>query len=120
MEGGWLGEAIDIENVDAVEHLRQDVFGGLPEEPLKHLGEAETCWLLREPVYADSWWVTEDGDAHDYGVRSGLRTLRTFEALQHIVADGDLRPDQALALMRAMVGAGRNLLYVPSTAAEFG
>ena len=46
--GGWLGDPIEITDMGAqraVEHLRRDVFGGRPVEPLKHLGEAQTCYL---------------------------------------------------------------------------
>ena len=121
VDGRWLGEVIELEgHEEAVERMRLGVFGGMPEEPLKHLGEAQTCYLIRHlSEFEDSWWVTEDGDAYDFGVRSGMQTLRTFEVMQHMVADGDLTAEAALALMRAMEEAGRALLHVPQRPSSF-
>ena len=114
-----LGLARD-RHEEAVERMRLGVFGGMPEEPLKHLGEAQTCYLIRHlSEFEGSWWVTEDGDAYDFGVRSGMQTLRTFEVMQHMVADGDLAADAALALMRAMEEAGRALLHMPQRPSSF-
>jgi len=48
---GWLGQPIEVDNpamVAKVEHLRRDVFGGSSVEPLKHLGEPQTCYLVHE------------------------------------------------------------------------
>lgn len=45
---GCLGEPVEIagEDVQRVEHLRRDVFGGRAQEPLKHLGESQTCFFV--------------------------------------------------------------------------
>lgn len=117
---GWLGETVEMDgHEEAIEGVRQGVFGGLPEEPLKHLGEAQTCFLIRNvPEYADAWWVTEDGDAYAYGKRTGMQTLHTLGVMQAIVADGDLTAQAALGLMRAMEAADRNLLCMPKDASE--
>src|SRR5699024_9731626 len=47
-EAGWLHEPVEVVGDDAndhVEHLRRDVFGGDPDVPTMHLGEAQTCYL---------------------------------------------------------------------------
>lgn len=46
---GWLGEPIEILrqiDVEAVEILRQNVFGGPPRRPTQHLGKAQNCHII--------------------------------------------------------------------------
>ncbi|MGA5060184.1 hypothetical protein ACPB99_22455 [Streptomyces pseudogriseolus] len=47
---GWLGEPIELctdAEIALADRLRRAVFGGLPTEPLRHLGEAETLALIQ-------------------------------------------------------------------------
>lgn len=113
IKSGWLGEAIEISDPAdrrQVEHLRRDVFGGTPQEPTKHLGEAQTCHLIKEVVeWHGSWWVSDDGDALDYARKQHITTLETIDIVRHIVADGDLTAQQAWDLMQEIHGSGREL-----------
>jgi len=115
---GWLGEPIEIDDESAValvEHLRIDVFGGTTNRPTKHLGEAQTCFLLREdPTWVGSWWVSDDRDSLEFARRQGIHTRETIDIVAGIVADGDLTAGHGLELMRSMVDAGRTL-RLPST-----
>ena len=48
---GWLDEPVEItaeRDVQRVNRVRRAVFGGTDDEPLKHLGEAETCFVIKE------------------------------------------------------------------------
>jgi hypothetical protein len=111
--GGWLGDPIEITDMGAqraVEHLRRDVFGGRPVEPLKHLGEAQTCYLLRDDRrWQGCWWVSDDRDALRFARAQGLTTRETIDVVAGCVADGDLTAGEAFALMQAMADAGRAL-----------
>lgn len=56
---GWLGEPIKITEpsaIEAVERKRRIVFGGLPTELRKHLGEAQTCYLMSEVAEFSGAW----------------------------------------------------------------
>jgi hypothetical protein len=110
---GWLGEPVQIDEPDAVtgvEHLRRDVFGGTATQPLKHLGEAQTCFLLRgDKKWQGAWWVSDDRDALDFARFQGITTLETIDVVRHLVADRDVQVHQALDMMRAMAGSGRHL-----------
>jgi hypothetical protein len=98
---GWLGEPVQIDGPDAVtgvEHLRRDVFGGTATQPLKHLGEAQTCFLIhRDARWQGAWWVSDDRDSLE------------FARLRHLVADGDVSAASAFDVMRGMISAGRHL-----------
>ncbi len=119
--GGWLGEPVQIDDPDAVarvEHLRRDVFGGSSTEPLKHLGEAQTCYLVREVrLWKGAWWVSDDRDAVEFARGQGITTLETVDVVRHLVADGDVSTSSAFDIMRSMVGAGRHL-RMPQKAAD--
>jgi hypothetical protein len=108
-----LGEPIEIDDESAialVEHLRIDVFGGTARRPTKHLGEAQTCFLLREdPRWVGSWWVSDDRDSLEFARRQGIHTRETIDMVAGIVADGDLTAELGLDLMQRMVDAGRAL-----------
>ncbi|MFT3860589.1 hypothetical protein [Micropruina sp.] len=119
---GWLGDPIEISDREAVsvERIRRVVMGGHSAKPLQHLGEAQTCHVIRTVAeFADSWWVSDDHDAVEYAKRQGILTYRTVDVMRMIVADGDLDAEQALALMRSMQAAGRSL-FVPDIARELG
>lgn len=101
---GWLGipiEIVDATAIEAVERKRRIVFGGSVAEPRKHLGEAQTCYLLAE-------------DAFEHAVDLGIQAYRTIDIMRHIVADGDLTSVQAFGIMQAMTTRQRSL-FVPPT-----
>lgn len=112
-DAGWLREPVEVVGDDAndhVEHLRRDVFGGDPDVPTMHLGEAQTCYLLKEvPAWRGSWWVSDDGDALDFARKQGFTTLETIDIVKHVVADGDLTAQAAWDLMQEMADHGRAL-----------
>ena len=117
---GWLGAPVELDHDAAitVDRIRRVVFGGDSTQPLKHLGEAQTCYAIRHLTeFTDAWWVSDDRDAVEYARRQSIQTYRTLEVMQMIVADGDLTAQAALLLMNEMVAAGRSL-FVPDTARE--
>ena len=91
------------------------VLGGSLDRPLQHLGEAQTCYVIRHiPEFKGCWWVSDDRDSLEYARGQGIQIYRTVDVMRMIVADGDLRSVQALDLMRGMQAAGRNL-FVPGS-----
>lgn len=107
---GWLGEPIELDDKGRVEHLRTAVFGGRRSEPFKHLGEAQTCYLVHEVAeWRGSWWVTDDRDALDFARAQGVLTLETIDIVRGIVADGDLSQRQGFDLMHQMARQDRGL-----------
>lgn len=79
LDGGWLGEAIEVFD-DDVEKIRRHAFGGPTAQPRKHLGEAQTCVLiLNHAEFAGSWWLSDDTDAVEYAQRRGITTYRTID-----------------------------------------
>jgi len=111
VDSSALGEPIEITDVERVERIRRAVFGGTAREPKKHLGEAETCFLIdNDEAFAQSTWLTDDRDAYDFARQRGIHTLDTFEVLLMVVADGDLTPAEAHDLQRKMLDADRTPL----------
>lgn len=107
----WLGEPIEITDERAVAHverLRRDVFGGTSSQSLQHLGELQTCYLLLDvEPWRGSWWVSDDQETVRFGKRQGFVVLETIDVMRHLVAEGDLRAEGAMALMESMQDAGR-------------
>lgn len=105
----WLGEPIEVDD-DQVEPVRRFAFGGKVNEPLKHLGEAETCILItNHPDYQQSWWLSDDADAVEYARGRGIATYETIDIFQALVADGDITAEHAFDLMKLMDNRERNL-----------
>lgn len=107
-----LGEPIDVpsEFNELIESIRINVFGGLPAQPRRHLGEAQSCVILTAVhEYRGSWWVTDDVDAYEYAKRKNMFTYRTRDVFAHLVADGEVTAQEALTLMRDMQEQGRGL-----------
>lgn len=101
-----LGEVIridDPEEVAAIERKRRVVFGGAADEPLKHLGEAQTCHMLQtDPTWAGAVWVTDDREASRYAEQQGLLTRGTVDLFRAMVADADLTAVKAHAHLLAI------------------
>ena len=118
---GWLGEPIEITSdveIRRVDQVRRAVFGGTDDEPLKHLGEAETCFLIKERAeFAESWWLSDDQEAVRYARFQHITTYETLDLMTIAVVNGDIVAQQAYDLMLAMADKGRNL-RLPSSARE--
>jgi predicted nucleic acid-binding protein len=109
---GWLGEPIEITDaseVKAVERVRRSVFGGEARAPLKHLGEAQTCFLIKNRVeFKGARWVSDDHESLRYARRQGLDVSETIDLVHEAVLNGQLTPAQGHELMEAMVDEGRH------------
>jgi hypothetical protein len=120
-KSGWLGKQIEITtelDVQNIEQLRRTVFGGTPEEPLKHLGEAQTCYVIRAwEEFAGSWWISDDRESLRYARRQGLITRETLDLVKIAVANDDMRAVDAFKMMTHMVNRGRRL-RCPRTVAD--
>lgn len=118
---GCLGEPVEItseKDVQRVNRVRRAVFGGTDAEPLRHLGEAETCHvILNWTEFAGSWWISDDAEALRYARRQGITTRETVDLMSSAVADGDADADDAFLLLQTMADEGRSL-RLPASAEE--
>lgn len=109
----WMGEPIEIteeSDIARVEVIRRDVFGGASTDPLKHLGEAQTCFLLKEkPQWRGACWVSDDVDALTFARRQGLVVRETIDVVMVIIQDGDLSVQEGWELMQEMIDHDRGL-----------
>lgn len=70
-------EISDPEEIQQIQLLRRTVFGGLPDDPLSRLGEAETWHVLRKwRAFADSTLITDDPILLRYAQRCRVRVRR--------------------------------------------
>jgi hypothetical protein len=114
---GWLGEPIAISAGQSkrVEAIRVAALGGAPNEPLKHRGEAETCFVIKEIVGGtQSVWITDDEAAYDFGKQLGILTWDTRTTLEHLIADGVLTATGAFDLLLEMLDADRYPRRLPT------
>jgi hypothetical protein len=117
---GWLGAPIEIDDpqeADQVERIRRAVFGGSGSEPLKHLGEAQTCHVIRNwKEYAGSYWITDDRDALDYARRVGITARDTADLISEGISDGCCTRSDGYELLCLMRARGRKLRVPPHQA----
>ncbi|MGH3885911.1 MAG: hypothetical protein ACRDSZ_04950 [Pseudonocardiaceae bacterium] len=117
----WLGEAIEISSepdVRKIERIRRAVFGGTDDKPLKHLGEAQTCYVITNwTALAGSWWISDDGEALRYARAQGITTRETVDLVSVAVVNGDIDAQDGLILLQQMVDLGRRLRLPDSVAA---
>ncbi|GAA0435330.1 hypothetical protein Acor_75570 [Acrocarpospora corrugata] len=110
---GWLGEPIEIDDpamIQRIEQIRRAAFGGSAREPLRHLGEAQTCFLiLNRAEFTASFWITDDRDAGEYARRQGITTRDTMDLISEGVQDGCCTRDEGFELLQKMKSAGRSL-----------
>ncbi|MEW1642099.1 hypothetical protein [Streptomyces sp. NPDC091219] len=120
--GGWLGEPIAIDDpaeTAAVDRIRRVVFGGSRSRPLQHLGEAETLVVIEQRSgFANSVWITDDGEAGHYARRKGITVKDTVDIMREAVVDGLVLADAGHGLLMGMEQAGRHLRGVPRRAAD--
>lgn len=121
-DDGWLGEPLVIEGdepVDQVERMRRHVFGGPSTQPLKHLGEAQTLWVMKhDATYREARWVSDDLDALEFARYQGFLAYDTCDVMRMVVADGDLTATLAFSVLTAMCDAGRDGVRLPDRAAD--
>ncbi|QKW09382.1 hypothetical protein HUT18_26335 [Streptomyces sp. NA04227] len=118
----WLGEPLVVDDpaeLVLVDRLRRAVFGGRPNRPLQHLGEAETLVVIENREgYEGALWITDDGEAGRYARRRGIDVLDTVGLMRLAVADSLVPCDEAHGLLRGMQRAGRFLRGVPARPAD--
>ncbi|MFP8944135.1 hypothetical protein ACLIYM_22215 [Streptomyces fenghuangensis] len=120
--GGWLGEPVEIDDpaeVALVDRVRRVVFAGSASRPLQHLGEAETLVVIEHRAeFADSVWITDDGEAGHYARRKGIHVKDTVGLMREAVVDGLIMADTGHSLLLDMERAGRYLRGVPHRPAD--
>ena len=118
---GWLDEPIEItseSDIQQINQIRRARFGGTDDEPLKHLGEAQTCYVIKNwAEFAGSWWISDDGEALRYAKFQGITTRETIDLMSIAVTDGDISARNAFDLMQAMADSDR-YLRLPKSAEE--
>lgn len=111
--GGWLGEPIEITDegdIHRIQQVRRAVFGGTEHKPLRHLGEAETCYIILSwEAFAGSWWISDDADALRYARRQGITTRETIDLMNTAVVNGVTSADDGFRLMKQMADENRRL-----------
>jgi hypothetical protein len=119
---GWLDEPIEItgdSDIRKINQVRRAVFGGTDDNPLKHLGEAQTCYVIKNwPEFAGSWWISDDGEALRHAKFQGITTRETIDIMSIAVTDGDISARDAFDLMQRMADSDR-YLRLPKSAEEF-
>lgn len=118
---GWLGEPIEITDpadIRRITRIRRAVFGGRDNQPLKHLGEAQTCYLIKNWEWlAGSWWISDDRDALRYARLQAITTYETIDIMAAAVGVGAVGAGEAFGLMERMTDFGRHL-RLPKSADE--
>lgn len=117
----WLGEPIEIDDesdIRAINTVRRAVFGGTDDRPLRHLGEAQTCFvILNWSSLAGSWWISDDRESLRYARGRGITTRETIDLVAMAVVAGNLSAREGFDLMQQMTDEGRSV-RLPRTAAE--
>lgn len=117
---GWLGEPIELcteAEIALADRLRRAVFGGLPSEPLRHLGEAETLALIQSrEEFAGAVWITDDREAGEYAITRGIPVKDTVTLMREAVVSGLIHCTEGHRLLLAMVASGQHIRGVPERA----
>lgn len=117
---GWLGEPIEVTeeaHIQRIQQIRRAVFGGADDQPLTHLGEAETCFVLKEwDEFTGSWWISDDREALRHARFQGITTRETIDLMAEAVANGDISAASAFKLMQEMARQYRHLRLPDSVA----
>ncbi|MBT0774285.1 hypothetical protein KIH74_35405 [Kineosporia sp. J2-2] len=115
---GWLGSPIEItdrQDLQGIERIRRAVFGGTSKHARQHLGEAQTCYLLKHSEeFSGSWWVSDDRDSIDYARSQKLEAYETRHLIGMAVQMDEISADRGFDLLNAMRDEGRHL-RVPSS-----
>jgi hypothetical protein len=118
---GWLDEPIEITkdaDVQAIERIRRAVFAKKGDGPLKHLGEAQTCYVIKNwKEFSGSWWITDDGEALRHAKFQGITTRETADLVAIAAVNSDITAPDGFALLNLMADRDR-VLRIPATAAD--
>lgn len=118
---GWLGETIEVTDeadIQQINRIRRAVFGGTDDNPLQHLGEAETCHVIEHwPEFAGSWWISDDREALRFARFRGITTWETIDLVAMAVLNGGLAVREGFELLQTMSQKGRGL-RLPATPAD--
>lgn len=118
LDEALLGEPIEATEVEEKEisGVRIRVFGGKPDEPTRHLGEAETFVLITSRgELRQALWLTDDLDARAYAQAQRIATLTSVGVLQSMCRAGQLQPARAVELVE---GLRQRQRYVPDEVSE--
>ena len=118
---GWLDDPIEItkaSDIRKINQIRRAVFDGTDNDPLKHLGEAQTCYVIRNwGSFAGSWWISDDREALRYAKFQHITARETIDMMCIAVAGGDISAGGAFDLMNQMADSDR-YLRLPQFAEE--
>jgi hypothetical protein len=110
---GWLEEPIAVSDeagTRAVERIRRAVFGGTNDKPLRHLGEAQTCYvILYREAFNGSWWLSDDQESVRYARRQAIPTRETIDLMRLAIGAGLMPAREAFDLMLKMSDNDRHL-----------
>lgn len=117
----WLGEPIEIDDeseIQQINAIRRAVFGGTDDKPLKHLGEAQTCFvILKRSEFPGSWWISDDREALRYARLQGITARETIDLVSTAVVTGYVAAQDGFDLLQQMAHQGRHL-RLPRSVAE--
>ncbi len=118
---GWLDEPIEItetSDIRKINQIRRAVFGGTDDDPLRHLGEAQTCYVIKNwTLFAGSWWISDDQEALRYAKLQHITTRETLDIMCIAVAGGDISAGDAFDLLNEMADSDR-YVRLPKSAEE--
>lgn len=118
---GWLDKPIeftDPADIRMIARIQRAVFGGRPDQPLKHLGEAQTCYVIKHwAPFAGSWWISDDRETIRYARLQNITTRETIDIVRTAVANGDISAPEAFGLMTRMADSDR-VLRLPKSPEE--
>jgi hypothetical protein len=110
--GAWLGDAIELDSDQdraGVELIRA-ALGGVREEPLRHLGEAECIRAIEtRPELRDAIFLTDDGDAQYVARHHRITVKDTRWLLTDTYSMGDMQCPEPYEVLRQMWEADRNV-----------
>lgn len=118
---GWLDEPIEITDeadVLAIERIRRAAFARRGDGPRKHLGEAQTCYVIKNwKQFSGAWWITDDREALRYAKFQQITTRETADLVAIAAVNGDITASDGFALLNCMTEYDR-VLRLPNTAAD--
>jgi hypothetical protein len=120
---GWLDSPVmvsDEADVRKVERIRRAVFGGTHDRPLRHLGEAQTCYvILRWARFSGSCWLSDDQESVRYARSQAITTHETIDLMRMGVGARSVSAGDAFDLMVKMSDNDRRL-RLPAAPEELG
>lgn len=93
-----------------MENLRCAVFRGNDLNPFRHLGEAQSIYLIQHrEEFASATWLSDDRDSLRYARRQDIPTADTMDVARAGVRLGLLTSAEGLDLLRDMERRGRKV-----------